>query len=181
MAKKRAKINIKTERQPVAKISQTPVYTVEQAAEYLGLTARAVRFYCAQGRLGCRIGPRLFVITQQELEEFAAKPRPVGNPGAGIFRRQALNADGERLDVLGLIGMLEPGERVGEMTVSARHLEIARARASGKNLHELSLAYSVSRERIRQITAYVEQAIKAKRLLVEKDGIRTTRKKKVKK
>ena len=165
MAKKRAKVNIKTERQPVAKISQTPVYTVDQAAEYLGLTARAVRSYCAQGRLGCRVGPRLFIITKQELEEFAAKPRPVGNPGAGIYRRIVREDDGESVDAAKLIGMLSPGEEVSGMSVSARNLEIAMARAKGKNLSELGLAYGVSRERIRQITSYVEKAAQAKQSL----------------
>ena len=57
------------------------LFTAEQAAEYLGVTANRVRQFCRAGRLGTKSG-RDWVITEDELEAFAKLPRPAGKPPA---------------------------------------------------------------------------------------------------
>lgn len=53
--------------------------SAEQAAGILGISARLVRRYCAEGRLGTRVG-NSYVITEAEARAFARRARPVGNP-----------------------------------------------------------------------------------------------------
>jgi hypothetical protein len=53
--------------------------SVSQAAARLDLTPRRVRQFCLDGRLGQRVGNR-WVISENELTEFAEKPRPEGYP-----------------------------------------------------------------------------------------------------
>jgi excisionase family DNA binding protein len=53
--------------------------SVTEAAARLGLDPRRVRQFCKEGRLGQRVGGR-WVIFEDELEAFAAKPRPQGYP-----------------------------------------------------------------------------------------------------
>lgn len=62
-------------------------YTADEAAIMLGISAALVRRYCRQGRLGKRIGNQ-WLITDEEIKEFEAKPRKVGNPefGPGFWK-----------------------------------------------------------------------------------------------
>jgi excisionase family DNA binding protein len=53
--------------------------SIPQAAEQLNISESLLRRYCRQGRLGVRIGGR-WLVYQDELDEFAKKPRPVGYP-----------------------------------------------------------------------------------------------------
>lgn len=55
--------------------------SVKDAAEIIGVSERRVRQFCAAGKLGKRVGPRMFVITRREAEAFAKIERPPGNPG----------------------------------------------------------------------------------------------------
>jgi len=62
------------------KVETTKLYTAEQAARILKISARRVRKLCSEGRLGRRFGGRAYMITAEELEEFKKIPREVGNP-----------------------------------------------------------------------------------------------------
>lgn len=55
------------------------LYTPEQAAALLNISAALVRRYCRQGRLGQHIGGR-WLISPDDLERFQAEPRKAGNP-----------------------------------------------------------------------------------------------------
>jgi len=57
----------------------TRFYTTAEAAELLGLDVSRVRQFCAQGRLGEKIG-RNWAIPADELKAFARQKRPAGNP-----------------------------------------------------------------------------------------------------
>lgn len=56
-------------------------YTSEQAAQYLGLSVRTIRYYVATQRLtpSRRVG-RGFLFTLEELNRFKALPRKGGRP-----------------------------------------------------------------------------------------------------
>lgn len=54
--------------------------TVTEAAKVLGLSDVRVRQLCQQGRLGTKAGPRAYLISKAELEEFRRVERPTGNP-----------------------------------------------------------------------------------------------------
>ena len=53
------------------------LFTPEQAAALLHISPRLVRRYCAQGRLGQRVGKH-WVIRERELNSFSILPRPRG-------------------------------------------------------------------------------------------------------
>jgi excisionase family DNA binding protein len=53
-----------------------------EAADYLGLSETRVRQLCARGAIGAKVGGR-YIISQDELRQFAKIPRPVGNPNFG--------------------------------------------------------------------------------------------------
>ncbi len=55
----------------------TKRYTTAEAAAALQISESLVRRYCREGRLGTRIG-RNFSITQKQLTDFQAAPRPRG-------------------------------------------------------------------------------------------------------
>ncbi len=60
-----------------------PFMGTEEAAVLLGLSGVCVRKMCFSGRLGRKIGHRPgapYVISRDELIEFAQKPRTVGRP-----------------------------------------------------------------------------------------------------
>lgn len=58
------------------------LYTPEEAAHLLGISAALVRRYCRQGRLGQHIGGR-WLISPDDLTRFQAEPRRAGNPDFG--------------------------------------------------------------------------------------------------
>jgi predicted site-specific integrase-resolvase len=58
------------------------LYTADEAAGMLGISAALVRRYCRQGRLGKRVGNQ-WQILPRDLEKFQAKPRKSGNPNFG--------------------------------------------------------------------------------------------------
>jgi len=58
----------------------TDYMTVQQAAEYLGLSRRRVYQFIHAGRLAAIKLGRDFLIEPQELERFAAIPRKTGQP-----------------------------------------------------------------------------------------------------
>lgn len=58
-------------------------YSINEAAEILGLSLSSVRNYCYSGRIHIeRIGDAIgaFVISATELERFKAAKKPRGNP-----------------------------------------------------------------------------------------------------
>jgi excisionase family DNA binding protein len=57
----------------------TKRYTTTEAAEVLGISARLVKRYCKEGRLGEKIG-RDYSITEAQLKRFRDKPRSPGRP-----------------------------------------------------------------------------------------------------
>jgi excisionase family DNA binding protein len=54
--------------------------SVSEAAERLGIHTNLVLRYIKQGRLRAEQKSRLWLIDEESLEEFASKPRSVGNP-----------------------------------------------------------------------------------------------------
>lgn len=54
--------------------------SVSEAAERLGLAETLVRRYVRQGRLRGEQKGRMWLIDEESLDEFAAKPRSSGNP-----------------------------------------------------------------------------------------------------
>lgn len=60
------------------------LFTVTEAAEYLGMHPRVVRRYCECGRIPCRVVGRNYVITKAALDRFKKIPRLRGNP---MFRK----------------------------------------------------------------------------------------------
>ena len=54
--------------------------SVSEAAEKLGIAPSLVVRYIKQGRLRAEQKCRLWLIDEESLEEFASKPRSVGNP-----------------------------------------------------------------------------------------------------
>lgn len=58
---------------------QKPLFTTKSAAEVVGITHRQMRKFCAQGRIGFKIGGRWF-IEPKALEEFNSTPRKIGFP-----------------------------------------------------------------------------------------------------
>lgn len=60
-------------------MASTKWYSVTEAAEHLGLEVSGLRRYCAEGRLGRKVG-KSYIISHAELERFAAIPRPPGRP-----------------------------------------------------------------------------------------------------
>jgi transcriptional regulator with XRE-family HTH domain len=61
-------------------IPDDQLLTVPQAAEILGLTARRVSKLCKDGRIGKRVGEKIYLILGRELKAFMAMPRPPGRP-----------------------------------------------------------------------------------------------------
>ena len=55
------------------------LFSVPQAAERLGVTESLVRRWCRAGKLGVKVGGR-WIVTESELEQFAAVPRHPGRP-----------------------------------------------------------------------------------------------------
>jgi excisionase family DNA binding protein len=55
------------------------IMTVEEVARELGLSARRVRQFCNEGRIGTRRGWQ-WLITRDELESFKRQYRPCGRP-----------------------------------------------------------------------------------------------------
>jgi excisionase family DNA binding protein len=55
------------------------IYTIDEAATVLALSPQRVRRFCAEGRLGKRLGRR-WVIAESDLEEFKKKERRPGRP-----------------------------------------------------------------------------------------------------
>jgi excisionase family DNA binding protein len=60
-------------------VSSLPLVSVNEAAEFLGVTPERVRDFCREGRIGQRVGER-YVISRDELRVFAKIPRKVGRP-----------------------------------------------------------------------------------------------------
>src|SRR5262245_36564375 len=52
--------------------------TVPQVAKELGISARRAQQFCQEGRLGRRVGPKHYVISREELDEFKKLPRKPG-------------------------------------------------------------------------------------------------------
>lgn len=57
------------------------IIPLDVAAKRLGICESLLRRMCSRGRIGVPFGRRGHLITRDELERFAAIPRPVGNPG----------------------------------------------------------------------------------------------------
>lgn len=57
------------------------IVPLDVAAKRLGICESLLRRMCSRGRIGVPFGRRGHLITRDELERFAAIPRPVGNPG----------------------------------------------------------------------------------------------------
>ena len=55
-------------------------FTPEDAAKVLGIEPDLVRRYCRQQKLKAKPIGRYWFISERDLETFAAKPRPRGNP-----------------------------------------------------------------------------------------------------
>lgn len=64
----------------VATTFHESIFTVEEAADKLGVERSVVCRYCRLGRLKARKFGNSWVITRSALEEFAKKPRERGNP-----------------------------------------------------------------------------------------------------
>jgi excisionase family DNA binding protein len=159
-----------------AKRQVKEVYSADEAAEYLGVTARLVRHYCSQGRLGKRFGARVFLIHRDELEAFAALPRIVGNPGRGLFRR----GPGQEVtpeEAVAIVRLVQPGDVYDEKTITERDIDIAASRAAGDTLQSIAAKYHLTRERIRQITSLVSEAALAKQELRKHGRVRLRRRK----
>lgn len=60
-------------------VSSLPLLSVNEAAEFLGVSPERVRDFCREGRIGQRVGDR-YVISQDELRIFAQIPRKRGRP-----------------------------------------------------------------------------------------------------
>lgn len=60
-------------------VSSLPLVSVDEAAEFLKITPGRVRQFCREGRLGQRVGEK-WVISRDELEQFAKIPRNHGRP-----------------------------------------------------------------------------------------------------
>lgn len=52
----------------------------EEAARFLGVSARRIRQLAEAGKIGQRVGARTFAFTREELEEYALTRRPPGRP-----------------------------------------------------------------------------------------------------
>ena len=138
------------------------VFTVEKAADYLGISARRVRGYCMRGRLGGMVGST-YIMSRDELDRFAARPRFTGNPGKGLFRRRHGDTEKEEEEeIIDLIDELEVGEVVNDIEVTERALAMAKQRVRGMNMREIGDRYGLSRERVRQITSRIEAVVQAK-------------------
>ena len=55
-------------------------YTVEEAAEKLGVSGRRIRQFISEGRLGARKVGKQYIISIDALGAFTDKPRTVGRP-----------------------------------------------------------------------------------------------------
>jgi len=58
-------------------MSTLPLLSPRQAAEEMGLSLSRIKQFCAEGRIGQRVGKR-WVILRDELEQFQKIPRPHG-------------------------------------------------------------------------------------------------------
>jgi len=58
---------------------RTTLYSIVEAAAILGISIRRMRAFCAQGRLGYKIGGR-WVIDPEQLSDFQKIPRKPGYP-----------------------------------------------------------------------------------------------------
>lgn len=54
--------------------------SVSEAAERLGISRQIIHKYIQDGRLRAEQKARVWLIDEESLDEFASKPRPVGNP-----------------------------------------------------------------------------------------------------
>lgn len=70
------------------------IIPLDVAAKRLGICESLLRRMCSRGRIGVPFGRRGHLITREELERFAAIPRPVGNPGWKATDSRALRAAG---------------------------------------------------------------------------------------
>lgn len=137
------------------------LYTAEQAAEILGITSRALRFHCNQGRIGQKVGT-LWLISQQELDDFKDQPRRVGNPGKGFFRHRRPGEEPGEDDRVKIVDQLKVGEVVNGVEITHRDLQIAKGRVRGLELRELAKEHGISYPRVQQILGQLEKAIEAK-------------------
>src|SRR5688572_20063169 len=62
---------------------QARLFSVREAASILKLSERRVRYLCAEGRLGSKVGSS-YVIQMEELESFSSLLRKPGRPRGGI-------------------------------------------------------------------------------------------------
>ncbi len=62
-------------------LDRKPFYSTNAAAAVLMVSDRRVRAMCAEGRLGQRVGKRSYVISRDELVDFAKLDRPIGKAG----------------------------------------------------------------------------------------------------
>ena len=53
------------------------LFDAKGAAKFLGVSGQRVRQFCAEGRIGTKVGSQ-WVFTRGELEAFKAIPRPSG-------------------------------------------------------------------------------------------------------
>jgi excisionase family DNA binding protein len=61
--------------------------TVAEAADELGLTERRVTRLCQQRRLGERVGGKIWLIHEPQLDEFKRIPRRPGRPKGQIITK----------------------------------------------------------------------------------------------
>lgn len=66
--------------QDMSAVTLGNLVSVSEAAERLGIDRALVHRYIRQGRLRAEQKARVWLIDEESLEEFAAKPRSVGNP-----------------------------------------------------------------------------------------------------
>lgn len=149
------------QKQPMASDVMDSLYTVDQAAEVVGITPRALRLHCEQGRIGKKLGS-LWLISQQELDEFKDQPRRVGNPGKGFFRHRRPGEEPDEEDRAKIVDQLKVGEVVDGVEVKHRDLQIAKDRIRGLELRELAKMHGISYPRVQQILAQLESVIEAK-------------------
>ena len=70
-------------------MSTLNLMSAPEAAVVLGISEVRVRQLCRKGRLGNRVGKQ-WIITSDELKQFAKVPRPAGNPA---FQKNSKKSD----------------------------------------------------------------------------------------
>ena len=68
--------------------NQVKLLSPQEAADKLGVSLSRVHQFCQEGRLGQRVG-NVYVIAEDDLREFARKPRNPGRPSDNPGRKRA--------------------------------------------------------------------------------------------